>query len=202
MSNCRIYIDACCFIEMACHSIGTHKKEREDDIPFLKQILQAFYNQELEVYTSILSVAECQCAYTTETRDNRIITDDIKKLFKDMLMSGQFVVLVQDSVLVAEKARNLYWVHQLAFSGADAVHIASALEMRCDEYLTFDEKAHKKASELEQLGITVLRPKDTKCVPKKLIEEAEKERVKQDQTELFLHTEQIGHQATELDDKQ
>jgi hypothetical protein len=125
----KLYIDACCFIEMACYKVGTHKKERENDIAFLHQIFEAAYSGEIEAYTSTLSVAECQCAYDNATKQ-RVLTDEVKQLFKDLLMSGQFVILVQDSVLVAERARNLSWVHQLTFAGADAVHIASRLRCR------------------------------------------------------------------------
>jgi hypothetical protein len=88
----------------------------------------------------------------------KVLTDDIKKLFRDILTSGQYVVLVQDTVLIAERARNLYWVHGLSFSGGDALHLASALEMRCDEYLTFDGKLHTSAKDLEPLGLSVLLP--------------------------------------------
>jgi len=190
----KVYIDACCFIEMACHKVGTHKKVREDDIAFLHQIVQAAYAGEIEVYTSILSVAECQCAYD-DAQKARIMTDEVKKLFKDLLTSGQFVILVQDSVLVAERARNLSWVHQLTFSGADAVHVASALEMSCDELLTFDDKMHSKSKELEELGITVRFPKETQSLAKKAADKARLENIGNDQGTLLLGLENDAEQA-------
>lgn len=198
MGNPKVYIDACCFIEMAAHKVGTHKQEPEDDIAFLQQIMTGSFSGEIEVLTSVLSIAECQCAYT-QNRDGRILTDQIKQLFRDILTSGQFVTLVQDSILVAERARNLYWVHQLTFSGADAIHIASALEMSCDEYLTFDGKAHDRAKELESLGITVLLPRNTKSLTKEAIEHAERANVAKDQRTLLddLDTETQDDAKTE-----
>ena len=171
MAKSKIYIDACGFIEMAAHLVGTHKKDREDDVAYLKELLTLALKGEIDIYTSTLSIAECQCAYTVGA-DQRILNDDIKKLFKSILTSGQFVILVQDSVLIAERARNLYWVHQLTFKGADAIHMASALEMRCEEFLTFDEHFHKKKSEVEALGVDVKFPRNTTSLTKELIAKA------------------------------
>ena len=186
MKKPSVYIDSCCFIEMACHLVKTHKQEREDDIPFLKQILQGAFEGTIEAYTSTLSIAECQCAYNAK-HDARLLTDEIKKLFKDILTSGQFIVLIQDSVLVGERARNLYWVHDLGFSGADAVHIASAMEMKCDEFLTFDGRGPiKRKEELETLALTAMRPRETKSLTKEDLSSAEKDIVKKDQPKLPL----------------
>jgi predicted nucleic acid-binding protein len=188
---------------MASHSIGTHKTEREEDIPFLKQILQAAFNGEIEVYTAILSVAECQAASAglNSPVQGRIITDDTKKLFREILTSGQYVVLVQDTILIAERARNFSWVHDLNFSGADAVHLASALEMRCDEYLSFDEKPHKHAAQLEMLGLSVLLPRNTKSLTKAAIIEAKQEIADNEQGRLQFEEPVMATEAAKADEK-
>jgi predicted nucleic acid-binding protein len=159
---------------MAAYTVGLHKKLREDDIPFLRQLLTASFEGDIEVYTSTLSIAECQ-AITDEASSTRILNDDIKKLFKSILTSGQFVVLVQDSVLVAERGRNLAWVHGLRFSGADAIHLASAMEMSCDEFLTFDEPILKKATELEKLGLSIRYPGATVSLKDRAAQAARRE---------------------------
>jgi hypothetical protein len=79
---------------------------------------------------------------------------------------------VQDTPLVAEQAVNLRWTHNLAFGGADALHIASALASRCEEFLTFDGGKKKgilnSAQELFDIfGLNVIRPQLSKCVPVK-----------------------------------
>lgn len=107
MSVSRVYLDACCFIELAAYEAGTHKVQREEDITFLRKVLLGAFEGDLEVYTSTLSIAECRYA-TNLHGDQIVLTDEIKKLFRDVLTSGQFVILVQDSILVAERARNLY----------------------------------------------------------------------------------------------
>ncbi len=67
--------------------------------------------------------------------------------------------------LVAEKARNLRWVHSLVFGGADSVHIASAMELKCDEFLTWDNKPLASATALSDLALPVRFPRDTQCLP-------------------------------------
>ena len=156
----KVYMDSCCFIELALQSIGKHETGRENDLWFLQELLNAAYDEEIEVLTSTLTIAECAHAKGD-------VSDDVKTLFKKFLTSGRYVFLVQDSVLVAEKARNLRWVHGLAFSGADSIHIASALEMKCDEFITWDDKPHDKAVDLLNLALTVCIPGNTHSLPDK-----------------------------------
>jgi hypothetical protein len=151
-------MDSCCFIELALQVIGENEPERENDIWFLKQLLNAAHDEEIEVLTSTLSIAECQHAKGD-------ISDDVKTLFKRFLTSGEYVLLVQDSVLVAEKARNLRWVHGLTFAGADSIHLASAMELNCEEFLTWDKQPHAHAGALNDLALSVRFPRDTRCLP-------------------------------------
>jgi predicted nucleic acid-binding protein len=157
-------MDSCCFIELALQSIGKHETNRENDLWFLKELLNAAYDEKIEVLTSTLTIAECAHAKGD-------VSEDVKTLFKKFLTSGRYVFLVQDSVLVAEKARNLRWVHSLAFSGVDAIHIASALEMKCDEFITWDNKPHDNAKELSNLALTVCLPADTHCLPDEYLQQ-------------------------------
>ncbi len=153
-------MDSCCFIELALQAIGTNDANRENDLWFLKELLNAAHDEEIEVLTSTLSIAECAHAKGD-------VSDDVKSLFKRFLTSGRYILLVQDSVLVAEKARNLRWVHGLSFSGADAIHLASAMELKCDEFLTWDNKPHANAAVLNDLALRVCFPRDTLCLPDK-----------------------------------
>jgi predicted nucleic acid-binding protein len=151
-------MDSCCFIELALKTLGKHEAAREDDLWHLKELLNASFDGEIEVLTATLSIAECAHAKGD-------VSDDVKSLFKRFLTSGRYILLVQDSILVAERARNLRWVHGLALSGADAIHIASALELKCDEFLTWDNKLHANVTALEALTLPVRFPHDTTCLP-------------------------------------
>jgi hypothetical protein len=158
----KIYLDACCFIEAASHIVGKHKPNRDKDVKYIRGALQAHQAEQLQVFTSILSIAESQCVTDP---GGKLLTDEIKALFKAMLTSGQYLSLIQPTVLIGEKARNLYWVHNLSFGGADALHLASALEFSCDEFWTFDGRPEACKRELDALGLKVCIPQNSLLVP-------------------------------------
>ncbi len=78
--------------------------------------------------------------------------------------------LVQDSIFVAERARDLRWKHNIRLKGADAIHVASAIEAQSTEFLTWDTDISKpkvadKLKVLASFGISVITPKQTKLLP-------------------------------------
>lgn len=158
MAKPKLYIETTSFIDMAKEAVGTLPKDRDDDVWFSKKLLEANRDGKIAVYTATLTIAECQHA-------DGITDERVQKIFKAMLTSGQYVSLVQDTVLVAESARNLRWNHKLAFRGADAMHVASALEMGCSEFITTDEKILSRAAELAGLGLRVIRAHQTSYLP-------------------------------------
>src|SRR5947208_2192260 len=105
-------------------------------------MLRASRDGKVEVLTSTLSIAEC-------THAGGNYSEDVRNLFRKVLTSGQYVILIQDTILVAERARDLRWVHNVSFKGADSIHIASALDQNCGEFVTFDGKMHDRALELQ-----------------------------------------------------
>jgi predicted nucleic acid-binding protein len=151
-------MDSPCFIDMAKSAIGKSPDASADDVWHLKKLLEAAKAGDLAVFTSSLSVAECSHA-------EGVADAEVQRLFKGLLTSGQYVYLVQDSVLVAERARDLRWVHKLTLRGADSVHVASALEMKCIEFVTTDEKIHKQKSVLRPLGLAVIYAHETTLLP-------------------------------------
>lgn len=151
-------MDSCCFIELALESVGKNNIDRDNDLWFLKELLNAARDEQIEVLTSTLSIAECAHAKGE-------VSDDVKALFKRFLTSGRYVFLIQDSVLVAEKARDLRWAHGFSFSGADALHLASAMELKCDEFLTWDKQPHAHGPALNDLALPIRFPRDTHCLP-------------------------------------
>jgi len=146
---------------MAKEAVGALPADRTDDVWFCKQLLKAARAGEIELYTSSLTIAECQHA-------DGIADSKVQTLFKKLLTSGQYVILVQDSILVAERARDLRWVHELRFKGADAIHLASAAEMGCSELIStdgryFDEP--RKSDIQSKLGISIIRAHKTANLP-------------------------------------
>jgi len=159
----RIYMCSCCFIDLVKGSVGKALGSgRDKEVWFVDALLKASANRDLEVYTSTLSVAEC-----THAGDENI-TNEVKDLFMRFLSSGKHVVLIQPDVFVAEDARDLRWKHDITLSGADALHVASALSVGCKEFLTTDARRKGplgQAQRIAQLGINVILPSATGFLP-------------------------------------
>jgi predicted nucleic acid-binding protein len=159
----RVYIDACGFIDMVKTKVGkTLASEREIDVWFLKRLLEAHRDKAIEIYTSTLSIAECSHAGDND------ISEKVKSAFSLILTSGQYVRLVQTTPFIAQGARDLRWRHGINLKGADAIHIASARDRACEEFLTSDVRlkrltAHQEA--LAKLGLKVCAGRETNCLP-------------------------------------
>jgi len=155
----RVYVCACCFIELVKQAVGKALEAgRDDEVWFIDQLLKANLDGEIDVYTSTLTIAEC-----THVGDENI-TDEVRNLFVRFLTSGQYVTLVEPDVFVAEDARDLRWKHGIPLSGADALHVASGLSVECKEFLTLDDKRKgplQQRSKIAALGMTVIKPSQT-----------------------------------------
>jgi predicted nucleic acid-binding protein len=138
--------------------------ERETGVWFLKRLLEASRDKEVDVFTSTLSIAEC-----THVGENRI-PDKVKTEFSRLLMSGQYVKLVQVTPFIAEKARDLRWDHGINLRGADSIHAASALEMKCNELLSLDGRFNRINAHVrtfKRLGLEIRNAHQTTCLPEK-----------------------------------
>jgi predicted nucleic acid-binding protein len=168
----RIYADANIITELGLFGRGWHKKEREHDIWYVRQILQAGQDGHLEVYSSSITLSECAHLKDNSDPNNlkAVMDEKVQEFFKNLLSSGTLVKLVQDSIFVAEKARDLMWEHNLVLKGMDAIHVASALDADCKEFLTWDsdmasEKAAQKIATLKGLGMKVITPSQSAILP-------------------------------------
>jgi hypothetical protein len=110
----KIYMDACCFIDMVKIKVGkVVTQQRELDVWHLKRLLEANRDKEIEIYSSTISIAECSHAGDND------ISASVKSEFERLLMSGQYVRLVQLTPFIATDARDLRWVHGINLKGAD-----------------------------------------------------------------------------------
>src|SRR3984893_5486601 len=159
----RIYLDSCCFIDMAKQEVGvTFNTDRANDVWRLKQLLQAKMDGEISAFTSTLAIAEC-------TSVDGSVTQKVKDIFTRLLMSGQYVVLVQPTPFIMQDGRDLKWVHGISLRGADSVHVASALDRKCDEFITTDDQAKKLIArkKLLAMGLRIICARETQCLPSK-----------------------------------
>jgi hypothetical protein len=156
----RVYIDSCWFIEAARFDLTgtTSDPDRENEVAFLKAILEASRDGEVDVFTSTLTLAEC-------LHVDGCTDPTVQDLYRGLLSSGRYVTLVQPDVFVCEDARLLRWHHGIAMSGADGVHVASAIAMRCTEFLTCDGKISSYGDKIAAAyGLRVLPPSGTDCL--------------------------------------
>ncbi len=156
----RVYLDACCFIEML-------KEERKipldhpEDADITRRLLQASRDGKIEVWTSMMTVAEVLSIDRTQSPD-----DGLKNRIDRLLLSGRDGVKVHGmSPFVAIRARDLYWNEGLKEKAADRIHIATALDLGCDEILSVDGRLKKKFNR-SIIGQCALRGvKDTRNLP-------------------------------------
>lgn len=168
-SNPRVYLDSCCYIDVAKGRLGIPIKPgeegRDEQVWFLEHLLVAGLAGDLEIFASTLVLAEC-----LYTEDKHTIPDETKELFKALLESGHPVSLIAPDIFIVEKARNLLWEDGILCGGsADQVHVATALQMGCEEFITTNKKKGplraEVAAKLEKLNLRVITPTQTIVLP-------------------------------------
>jgi len=163
MSKPRLYMDSSCFIDLAKSKLPNKplSPERRNDVWFTSRLLDAALDGDVEIFVSTLTVSEC-------THANGDTSEKTQKLFRSLLTSGQYTMLVQPDPFISEDSANLRWKHGITLRGADAMHVASAIATDCEEFLTNDEKGPiKQAEKIAALGLRVAKPHDTRLLSEK-----------------------------------
>lgn len=105
------------------------------------------------MYTSWLSYPEITSALMRTHRDGQITAAELETAFDTVDALWDTFVLIHLSPEVARRAAQL--VKQYPLSGADAVQLASALEVRVDTPLTFASWDTRQREAAEALGLLV-----------------------------------------------
>jgi predicted nucleic acid-binding protein len=163
MSEPHIYCDANPIIELVKSSRGTSDPAFAPDCQMMQRILHAANNKDILLFTSSVSIVECVSAGEDYGKE-------VQEFLVNVLTSGRMFKLVQDSIFIAEQARDLRWKHNIKLKTMDAIHVASALEADCTEFLTCDTdmsrpKVAEKINLLGKLGISVVRPSLSQLLP-------------------------------------
>jgi len=165
-SRPKIYLDSCCYIDVAKGEdrVKAESPGREAHLWWTETLISAAVAGEIEIVASTLIIAECLHA-----GDGSNIPDSTKDTFKRLLTSGQ-VTLVSPDVFVVELARDLLWVDGInCGGGTDAVHVATALDLKCEEFITHNTgKGPAKPITIPKLaakGLRVIAPAQTSVLP-------------------------------------
>ena len=163
-----VYLDACCFIEVVkAEKTNSPGQSASNEVWYLKRLMQAHRDRELTLYTSAITIAEAVHIGKTP------VPQDVQNRFEALLTSGQYVHLVQTTPFICEDARNLRWIDQVALRGADSLHLASAINRNCSEFVTMDsrfERIQEWNSKLSAKGIVASLPSTTKSLPDKYLQ--------------------------------
>jgi predicted nucleic acid-binding protein len=165
----RIYIDSCIAIELAKFVMHLHRPDRENDLWFVHQMLKASEEQTVELMTSSLTVVETLHLGKDGKGKTLECPPHIQEFLINLLTSGTLIKLVEPSLFVAQRARDLRWKHGLKLKPYDSMHVASALDSGCKEMLSWDQEMSKKRAEeirvISELGLRVIGPHESRVLP-------------------------------------
>lgn len=158
-----VYMDSCCFIDVAKQAVGNLPTERDNDVWHIKKLLEAHRAADIIVYTSVLSIAECVATESGQAN----VPEDVQARFRNLLVNGQYVTLAQPTPRTGQIACDIRWNDHLVLSGADAMHIATALEIHADEMITSDGRlmAGVAAHFAGNGRLRIISASDTACLP-------------------------------------
>lgn len=158
-----IYLEAPVLIDMAqVEAKQTLEKSISDGVWYCKQALKAARDGRIKVLTSFISIAECTGVETGKPSP----PEDIRRFYDMLLASGKSgLALVAPTSQIMFRARDLKWLDSLNLKGMDAIHLATALQMRCDEIWTRDGRIWKSRDTVKQYGIQPVRPQETTVLP-------------------------------------
>lgn len=163
----RIYIDSCYYIDVAR---GRHAAaldpDRASHLHFIESLLMASIAGDIEIWASTLVIPECLHVDSQA----QAIPEEVQKTFVDLLTSGTAVKLAAADFFIAERARDLRWVHDIRCGrSADMVHVATALEMGCVEFITTNKKSGPlqgdAPAKLAKLGLRAIEAPQTSVLP-------------------------------------
>jgi len=90
----------------------------------------------------------------------------LKDRIERLLLSGRDGVLAHGMTPpLVIKARDLYWEDGLLEKAADRLHVATAIDLKCDEILSVDGRLAKRFQKSSISGIAIRPVKDTRNLP-------------------------------------
>lgn len=160
MPTTRVYLDSCCLIEMIKGERGLPLDHPEDE-DMTKRLVRASRDGKIECWTSMIAVAEV-LHVDKATLPDQATKDRIERL----LLSGRDGIFTHGiSPPLVIRARDLYWTDGLLDRAADRIHIATALDLKCDEILSVDGRLGKRFEKSAIQGTPLRAARDTRSLP-------------------------------------
>ena len=167
MDNDSVYLDTCCFIDLVKYDLKIDIPEhRADHVWFCKRLILASIKKDIKVYTSFVTHVEF---LHIKDGDKRIITNEVKGMINKLLRSNNAVMPVAVSPQIIQRSIDFQWKHDIKLKPMDSIHISSAIQLNCGEFITTDRnsiKVSEKDKIFELFGLNIIySARETKILP-------------------------------------
>jgi predicted nucleic acid-binding protein len=160
MTAPKIYIDACCIIEALKKQRGLPVTHPLSEVEMIERIMLAARDGEIELHTSIITVGEVIHLGAKPP------PADLKPQVERLILSGRDGILATaPSPPIILLARDLAVVDGLWERVADRVHVATALTVKADEFLSVDGRLAKRIGKSDVRGCRIISPTKTTLLP-------------------------------------
>jgi predicted nucleic acid-binding protein len=160
MTAPKIYIDACCIIEALKKQRGLPLTHPLSEVDMIERIMRAAREGEIELHTSIITVGEVIHLGTKPP------PADLKPQVERLLLSGRNGILATaPSPPIILLARDLAVVDGLWERIADRIHVATALTVKAEEFLSVDGRLAKRIGKSDVRGCRIISPASTSLLP-------------------------------------
>lgn len=136
MNKRRAYLDTAFFIEVAQNKYDDNSNS--SDLIFYQNLIEVAKANKLELFTSTCTILEC--LKVKDVQEQRFADDKAKKIIDSILLSGQSMITpIEPTSFLIVNARDINWDTKLTISKPlDLLHLASAIELKCEEFITID----------------------------------------------------------------
>jgi len=160
MTAPKIYIDACCIIEALKKQRGLPLSHPLSEVEMIERIMRAARDEEIELHTSIITVGEVLHL------GQKPPPPDLRPHVERLLLSGRDgIIATAPSPQIILLARDLAVVDGLWDGVADRIHVATALTIKAQEFLSVDGRLAKRVGKSDVRGCRIISPASTNLLP-------------------------------------
>jgi len=160
MTAPKIYIDACCIIEALKKQRGLSITHPLSEVEMIERVMRAAREGEIELHTSIITVGEVLHL------GQKPPPADLKPQVERLILSGRNgIIATSPSPPIVLLARDLAVVDGLWEKVADRIHVATALAVKAEEFLSVDGRLAKRIGKSDVRGCRIISPAATSLLP-------------------------------------